>query len=168
MFERSKQSAAVLILLLAVVLLVGGCGSGSDETTTTVSGVTPTVPTNPSAGGGSDLLGTQLKTTADTPAEYVEAMNQAQPVILLFYVPGGVDDLKVLQNLSALQPQFPNYRFLIYDYSIPDAYGDLSSLLAVNYPPELVLVDGTGTIREIWNGFVDEGTLNQSLVNLGA
>ncbi len=41
------------------------------------------------------------------------------------------------------------------------------ALLEVGYPPELVLVDGLGIPREIWNGYVDEGTLNQSLVNLG-
>ena len=46
-------------------------------------------------------------------------------------------------------------------------YGDLSTLLKVQYPPKVVLVDGTGTIQEIWNGYVDEGSLNQSLVNLG-
>jgi len=46
-------------------------------------------------------------------------------------------------------------------------YGDLSTLLGVTYPPELILIDRAGIIRQVWNGFVDEGSLNQSLVNLG-
>jgi hypothetical protein len=40
-------------------------------------------------------------------------------------------------------------------------------LLKVDYPPAVLLVDSTGTVDSVWNGFVDVGTLNQSLVNLG-
>jgi len=88
-------------------------------------------------------------------------------VVLLFYVPGSTDDVQVMDSLSILQPEFDQYVFLLYDYSKPAAYGDLSTLLNVNYPPELVMVDGLGIVRRIWNGFVDEGTINQDLVNLG-
>ena len=65
-----------------------------------------------------------------------------------------------------LQDLFPDFCYLIYNYDDPDSYGDLSTLLEVNYPPELIFIDGTGTIQEIWNGFVDWEVVNQCLTNL--
>lgn len=167
MSGRRTHVMLVLIVLLSAAALSWGCGSGQAIVTSSSVVVTATVPAGGSAGNANDLVDTQLKTTEDTPSEYVEAVKQGRPVVILFYVTGSVDDAKVLENVTLLQDAFEGYLFLLYDYKTPGAYGDLSTLLKVNYPPELVLVDGTGTIRGIWNGYIDEGTLNQSLVNLG-
>jgi hypothetical protein len=167
MSGRRTHFIVMLIVLLSAAALSWGCGGGSATTTSSSIIVTPTVPTGGSAGKANDLLHTQLKTTADTPSEYVDAIDQGRPVVVLFYVTGSVDDAKVLENVTQLQQAFSDYVFLLYDYKTASAYGDLSTLLKVNYPPELILFDGTGTIQEIWNGYIDEGTLNQSLVNLG-
>ena len=169
MSGRVRHVTAALIVVVIAGTLMWGCGGAEEPGATSLGGI---VTTGPSGGSGSadrasELLGTQLKTTEDTPIEYVGAVEQGRPVVLLFYVAGGADDTKVLDSINRLQPGFPDYVFLLYDYKMTGAYGDLSTLLGVSYPPELVLVDGTGTIREVWNGYVDEGTLNQSLVNLG-
>jgi len=155
-----------LMLLLVAAVFVTSCGGGAEETTTT----TPPITSGPVTGPGldtPDLVGTEIAPTEDTPQEYVEAMEQARPVVMLFYVPGGADDTKVLDSLSRLESAFSDYVFLFYDYKAPGAYGDLSTVLDVDYPPEVVMVDGSGVVRTIWNGFVDEGTLNQALVDLG-
>jgi hypothetical protein len=158
----------VFLLLLAwAAVVVAGCGGDEETTTTTKKAVAAVVQSGGPRDSTEDVLGKPLQTSDATPAEYTEAVEQGRPVVLLFYVPGSVDDVQVLDSLTALQTEFDEYVFLVYDYSMPSAYGDLSTLLDVNYPPELVLVDGLGIPREIWNGFVDEGTLNQSLVNLG-
>jgi hypothetical protein len=167
MSGRRTHFVAVLIVLLSAAALSWGCGGGTATTTSSSIVVTPTVPSDGSAGKANDLVGTQLETTEDTPSEYVEAVKQGRPVVVLFYVTGSVDDAKVLENVTQLQQAFSDYVFLLYDYKTASAYGNLSTLLKVNYPPELILVDGTGTVQEIWNGYIDEGTLNQSLVNLG-
>jgi hypothetical protein len=168
MSGRSRHLMAILLLLLAVALVVWGCGGGEEVTTTSLTGgVTTTLPSGGSSSSADKLLDKPLATTEDTPGEYLDAVDQGRPVVLLFYVTGGTDDTKVLDSVTQLQAAFQDYVFLLYDYSAPDAYGDLSTLLKVNYPPELVLVDGVGNVKEIWNGYVDEGTLNQSLVNLG-
>ncbi|MFH0917453.1 MAG: hypothetical protein V1912_13545 [bacterium] len=167
MSGRSTLLAVLIVLLLAATLSLG-CGGGDEViTTSSTIAVTPTLPPGGSTGTVNDLLFTSLTTTEDTPREYVEAVEQGRPVVLLFYVTGSADDASVLESLTRLQSAFGDYVFLLYDYKTPSVYGDLSTLLKVSYPPELVLVDGTGTIQEIWNGYVDEGTLNQSLVNLG-
>lgn len=167
---RERCVTAILVAVVLLALLAWGCAGGGQSTSTS-SGILDTTtlvpPGNGSAGGGSQLLLTQLKTTEDTPTAYVDAVAQGRPIVLLFYVAGGADDMQVLESLTRLQPAFEDYVFLIYDYKMATEYGDLSTLLRVSYPPELVLVDDTGTIREIWNGYVDEGTINQSLVNLG-
>ncbi len=164
---RSRQSAVALILLFLVTTLAWGCGGDSDQTTTTRSVRTTTTAASSGQSGTEALIGTQLKTTEDTPEEYVEAVRASQPIAILFYVAAGVDDQRVLENIDSLQSEFPGYAFLLYDVADPEAYGDLSTLLKVDYPPAIILVDGTGTIDSVWNGYVDVGTLNQSLVNLG-
>ncbi len=165
MSRPSRKQVGFLLLVMSVALFVAGCGSGGeDETTTTGLPVVTTVP--PASGSdGSDLIDRPVAVTDDTPADFVEAYG-SKPLVVLFYVPGGTDDVSVFESLYRLIPSFGNYVFLMYDYKVPDAYGDLSSLLAVEYPPQIVLIDREGLVREVWNGYVDEGTLNQSLVNL--
>jgi hypothetical protein len=169
MSGRSRQWAVVLLVVTGLTLFLAGCGvgGGSSTTSSSLANTTRTTAT-PSVGSAiEDLLLTKLATTKDTPEEYVAAIGQARPVVLLFYVPGNVDDTKVKEAFDAVQPDFPDYTFLTYDYKSPSAYGNLSMLLKVNYPPEIVLVDKAGTVRSIWNGYVDEGTLKQCLINLG-
>ncbi len=168
MSRRGTYLTVVLLLAALAAVVLVGCSGGDEETTTTNKrAVTTTERAGGSGTSANEVLGKPLEITDSTPTEYVEAIEQGRPVVLLFYVPGSTDDVQVLDNLSTLQPDFDQYVFLLYDYSKPAAYGDLSTLLKVNYPPELVLVDGLGIVRRIWNGFVDEGTINQDLVNLG-
>jgi hypothetical protein len=182
MSGRYRQQSVFLLLVLLVALLACSCfGGGGEEPATTIGGVTATTATG--GGGGApteEIMGTQLlapdqepiveeviRTTEDTPAEVVDALTQGKAIVLLFYVPGGADDVSVLKSLKRLETSFRDYKFLQYDYKAPDAYGDLSTILAVGYPPELILIDRTGVIQDVWNGYVDDGTLNQRLVNLG-
>jgi hypothetical protein len=166
MTRRRKRQSSALLLLLALALLVTlfaiGCG-GEEKKTATTRGAVTTLPSGP--GGGGSVLGGNIITTEDTPSAFVEAYG-VKPIVVLFYVPGAVDDLKVMETLEALENSFSTYVFLAYDYKTPDAYGNLSSLLDVGYPPEVILIDRQGVIQEVWNGYVDEGTLNQALVNL--
>jgi hypothetical protein len=173
MSVRSRQLALVVSVAIGLAVFLTGClgGGGSTSTTSTsVSGTTQvsTVAAGSSVGNAVEaLLETKLATTQDTPEAYVAAVGQARPVAMLFYVPGSVDDSKVLETFKTVQADFPDFTFLTYDYKNPESYGDLSLLLQVNYPPEIVLIDKAGTIRQIWNGYVDEGTLKQCLINVG-
>ena len=168
MSGRRAHVGGILLIAAFAGALSWGCGGGQTTTTATAGLVPTTVPFVAGSESVADaLLLTKLKTTVDTPTEYVDAVDQGHPVVLLFYVTGSVDDAKVLDTVTRLQPAFQDYVFLLYDYKTPSAYGDLSTLLKIRYPPELVLVDGTGTIRAIWNGYVDEGSLNQGLVTIG-
>jgi hypothetical protein len=112
------------------------------------------------------MVGVSLKVTANTPADVKSALEQHKPVVLLFYAPGGSDDSKVLQALTALTPRFPTAFISQYDYKAPDTYGDLGQVLQVGYLPTTVLIDASATVTQVFSGYVDEGTLNQSLVNL--
>jgi len=160
-----------------VALLAVGCGGGGDDKTTTTK---KTTATTEAAGGsvdepadvqigppdGEPLVDDYIPTTNDTPSDFVAALGKGAPIVLLFYVTGGADDAVVMESLDRLEPSFSRFEFFRYDYSLPDKYGDLSTLLGVTYPPELILIDRSGIIRDRWTGYVDEGTLNQGLVNL--
>jgi hypothetical protein len=176
MSGRNRQWTLVLLVVIGLTTFLWGCGGGGsgagsiDDGSATGKIATNTTRTTAAQTVGSaveNLLLTKLATTEDTPEEYVAAIGQARPVAILFYVPGGVDDTKVLEAFNAVQADFPDITFLSYDYKSPQSYGDLSMLLQVNYPPELVLVDRGGTVRNIWNGYVDDGSLKQCLINLG-
>lgn len=167
---RWAAQGTAIVVLGAFVLT--GCGGGGGTTTTT--SVTPS--TQASAGGAatattaapatSPLIGTSLKVTANTPADVKSALEQHKPVVLLFYVPGGSDDARVQQSLTTLTPQFPAAFISQYDYRAPDTYGDLGQVLQVGYLPTTVFVDASATVTQVFSGFVDEGTLDQTLVNV--
>lgn len=165
MSGRSRYQFGVLVLIILVALLALGCGGGDEKTTTTKARVVTTAAPSSSGSAADELIGTTVKPTEDTPGEFVDAYG-VRPIVLLFYVPGGTDDISVSETLNALAPSFNKYLFLVYDYKAPEAYGDLSSLLKVDYPPALILIDRDGVIDGVWNGYIDEGTMNQALVNL--
>jgi hypothetical protein len=175
---RSRHKLWVLLLVLVVALLEAGCFGGGEETPSTVATVPASVPSGAGSASGLDdvqivppdgepVAADCIFTTDDTPQDFVAALTQSHPIVLLFYVSGGTDDAAVMESLDRLSPSFTGYVFLQYDFSRPDDYGDLSTLLGVTYPPELALIDRSGIIRKVWNGYVDDASLNQSLVNLG-
>jgi len=155
-----------LVLMLAVA--IAGCGGGGDEATTTTVQVPPSGADTTVAPGGSfdDLIGQPLVTTSETPAEITDAISQHLPIVILFYVPGGTDDSAVLDELKALQTEYPDVTFALYEYSDPASYGDLGVLIKVDYLPQTVFIDTRGIIYDIQTGYIDQGTLNQQVVNI--
>ncbi len=157
-------------LVLAVAAAVAGCGGGSDEATTTTVQAPPgtggAVTTVSPAGSFVDFIGQPLVTTGETPAKVTDAISQHLPIVILFYVPGGADDSAVLDEIKALQTKYTDVTFALYDYKDPTSYGDLGILLKVDYPPQTVFIDTQGTIYDIRTGYIDEGTLNQQVVNI--
>jgi hypothetical protein len=166
MMIRTRQVSALVLLLALSVLVLYGCGGGGEVTTTTsINGSTPTSSsTGPTA--SDSHVGEGVSLTDSLPTEFVEAYGK-RPIVVLFYVPGGTEDESVLKSLQELGSSFSDYVFLLYDYSVPEAYGDLSAVLDIEYQPQVTMIDRLGTRRQVWNGYVDKGTLNQSLVDLG-
>jgi hypothetical protein len=105
--------------------------------------------------------------TANLPKNFKDAVTQKRAMVILFYVPGQVDDSKVLASIQALAPSFPKYAFLLYNTQDPVSYGSLATLLNVNYPPEVVLISSDLQSVKVLTGYQDQGSLNQYLVNLG-
>lgn len=157
MCGRSAYWTSVLFLCLCLVVLTSGClFGGDDETTTTTRAANNTSATSEKPLGTSD----------DLPEAFTQAF-QMRPLVILFHVPGNADDAAVLDTINRLRTSFGRYVFLTYDYKAPDAYGGLAQLLNVKSVPFVALIDGAGVLQKTFSGFVDEGTLNQALVNLG-
>jgi hypothetical protein len=159
MFARSVYWTSVLFLCLCLLLLTSGCLFGGDDSTTTAPPVTTPV-------GGTGTTEKPLGSTDDLPDAWTQAF-ETRPIVVFFYVPGSADDASVLATVNRLRTSFDRYLFLTYDYKDPDAYGGLAQLLNVASVPFLALVDESGVLRKSFSGYVDEGTLNQALVNLG-
>ena len=170
---RDEADSRLLVLLVAIGLAVflWGCGGGGGESTTDYERPRrpPAPPRRSSVGSAvEDLLADQA---GRDPGHARGVCGGGRPGPT-----GGHPLLRAGQRgrrkgagepSRRVQADFPDYTFLTYDYKNPSAYGDLSMLLQVNYPPEIVLIDRAGTVRNIWNGYVDEGTLKQCLINLG-
>lgn len=167
MTKEPCKGARLLVLLVLLGLVITSVACGATETPTTTTRRSPAVTGSGSAKPPSaELVGKTIQPTEHSPAEFVEACGVA-PVVVLFYVPGNADDARVFENVKRLTQSFPNYVFLIYDYKQPALYGDLASLLSADYLPQLVLIDKSGVVRDVWHGYIDEGSLNQKLVDLG-
>jgi hypothetical protein len=166
MMGRTCRIAAVLACVGLLASMLTGCSGSGEDTVTTVSSATPTSETAST---------TEFSMTTDTvstlidgiPSQYVDAIGN-RPIVVLFYEPGGVEDEKVLTALQSLTTSFSSYTVLMYDYRVPDAYGDLPQDMQIGYLPYMVLIDRNGDTRAVWQGYVDKGTLNQSLLNLGS
>ncbi len=171
MMRRVYGLVAMLLCFGLVSFVLAGCFGGGSE---------PTVTPGESTVSSSDTTLTDQSTTTDSdtstsegpvlvdglPREYVESLGN-RPIVVLFYVPGGIDDEKVLASVRESESVYISYTFLMYDYRMPDAYGDLAQQLEIDYPPHVVLLDRHGAVRSVWSGFVDKATLNQTLVALG-
>lgn len=171
--QRKTALAGVVIaaLLVTMALSAVGCGGGGDETaaTDTTAPAVVAPPTTVTAGppkAFADLVGTTLTASEETPAEVRTGLEQHQPMVIAFYVTGGTDDTVVLDSLDALALRFSDVDFHLFDYKQPAAYGDLSALLDVDYPPQVAFIDARGTVRAVTSGYADEGTLNQNVVNI--
>jgi hypothetical protein len=163
--RRTRGLSAVLLCIGLVACVLVGCFGGGQEPVDTASAVT--VPSSATTASTLYVTTTQPSTLVDgLPSEYVASLGK-KPILVLFYVPGQVDDEKVLSAVRALRSSFGSYTFLTYDYRFPAAYGDLSQKLKIDYPPHIVLIDRTGVPSSVWSGYVDKDTLNQSLINLG-
>jgi len=173
----------LLVVVGSALIAVGslaGCGGEEEQpTTTTSTAVTTTSSTTTTLADGettttvtSEADETTTTTVATSvlldglPVAYLDSLGR-RPIVVLFYVPGEVDDEEVVDSVRELRSTYPTYTFLIYDYKLPDAYGDLADLLMVNYQPHISLIDRNGFVQRVWSGFVDKGTLNQTLIDLG-
>ena len=173
MSERSRHPGT-LVLVLGLLIWLVAFGCGGDEGTPTTVATTGTA--SPAASTTTFVPATTTSATSGTsatsdlvdgmPAKYVESFGR-RPIVVLFYVPGGVEDEKVLQVVNELSATFREYTFLTYDYRVPAAYGDLAQALKITYQPQLVLIDAQANKYKVWSGYVDKGTLSQSLINLG-
>jgi hypothetical protein len=165
--------AALLCFGLVSFVLVGCFFDGDDggESTDTTAGTTvpsdgSTTSEDPSATDSTSSTTEGPVLVNGLPREYVESLGM-RPIVVIFYVPGGIDDEKVLKSVRESQTVYGNYTFLVFDYRTPNRYGDLAQELGVDYPPHVVLIDRNGVVRTVWSGFVDKATLNQTLLTLG-
>lgn len=161
--------AALLAVTMAGAALFVGCGGGgstSDETSTTLPPDPVTTVVSVPSKALSDLVGTKLTATAETPKEAKDSLERHTPMVVAFYFTGGTDDTVVLDSLNALALRFSEVDFYTYDYKMSAAYGDLARQLHVGYPPQVAFVDSNGVIQGATSGYADEGTLNQLVTNI--
>ena len=161
--------ALILLTLLTGAVAASGCGGGAEaQETTTTTLAAAAAPGEPAAEviPHEELAGSYLELNEETPLEVQEAVEQGQPMVILFYVNGGEDDMRVRESVDAVAGDYPEIRFLSYDFKDPESYGNLGRKLRVDYPPQLMFINEDGLINKVISGYVDQGTLFQSVANI--
>ncbi|HZJ02111.1 MAG TPA: hypothetical protein VFE20_00280 [Thermoleophilia bacterium] len=160
--------ALILLTLLIGAVAASGCGGGAEAQETTTTLAAAAAPAEPAVEviPHEELAGSYLELNEETPPEVQEAFEQGQPMVILFYVSGGEDDMRVRESVDAVATDYPEIRFLSYDFKDPESYGNLGRKLRVDYPPQLMFINDEGLINKVISGYVDQGTLFQSVANI--
>ncbi|MHB0914302.1 MAG: hypothetical protein ACYC5A_00020 [Thermoleophilia bacterium] len=167
MNRTHKLLAAVLIMALAVFLFAG-CGGDEEETApppkaekkSSNKEVTLEASEMPES-----LVGQAVVPTKDSPEDFVQAIDDKQPIVVTFYMPAPFDDSEVRSSVMTLEGRYRGQvEFFSYLYSDAQSYKDLVTLLSVDSTPTVVIINRQGTIQRAWTGFVDEPSIEQGIV----
>jgi len=105
MSQRCCRTAIVALVFTLAAALLLAC-SGADTVTTTFNpGVTASSSPTTSLFEVSTTVAPGAGLIDGLPAEYVAAYGQ-RPIVILFYVPGGVEDEQVLRTAQTLSNSF--------------------------------------------------------------
>lgn len=154
--------AVIALLVLVVGYRVVGSGSGGG-TNAPVLGTPVAVPTHVAT---PTPAGARVVTDAQTPAAVTAALRNQEIVVVGFVMRGQADDDAVaaaIAGLAAPSQAIAGVRYLVYDVTSGDTYGDLATLLGVTSTPSVVIIGADGRIANTWTGYVDQSVIAAAL-----
>lgn len=182
----------VVIVAVAVVLALGlaGCGGGTEETAVPIDASAPAAGAETSASAETSDTASEgevfypFPVTEETPASIKSALDNGEPMILLFFDADQkvTDDVRKQINTAAKEAEIDLYTFNMGEYATVDAEGmievDEEALkadpagqalvatareLGVAFVPFTVIVDYQGQVVFKQAGFIDAGLLERQV-----
>ena len=163
--SRFLRISATMLLLAVVAVVFSACG-GSDQQSAAPAApsATSTSKAAISANKPESLIGTVISPTDESPKDFRSSLASNRPVVVLFYMTGTTDDNQVRSSIQSLQNRYKgNVDFYVYLYTDAEGYGDLASLLKVDSPPSVIMINKHRQVQRAWSGFVDEKSLEQGV-----
>jgi hypothetical protein len=154
-------AVAVLVVVMAIRLL--GSGASGGGASAPVLGTPLAVPTHVAT---PTPPGARVLTDAQTPAAVTNALRNQEIVVVGFVIRGQADDDAVaaaIAGLASPQQSIAGVRYLVYEVSSGDRYGDLATLLGVTSTPSVVIIGSDGRIANTWTGFIDQSVISAAI-----
>jgi hypothetical protein len=165
--RRTVIIGAVVALLVVVAIIrfagSGGGSSGSNGTVAQSLGAPTAVPVHVAS---VTPPGARVQTDAQTPAVITDALRNQEIVVIAFVMKGQADDDAVasaIAGLAAPQQSIAGVKYVVYDVSKGNHYGDLATILGVTSTPSVVIIGSDGKIANSWTGFVDGAVIQAAL-----
>ncbi len=166
--NRSFLIAVVLILVCGVAILGGVTAIrvlAQDGTTT----APVTADTNMNTAGSYGITGYSeltLEPTEDTPDFIAKPLEKQRGVILLVYVRGASADEEMLANFNRVKSIYQSQAsFFNFEARKVKELGDVLTQLKVNAPPMLAVIEGDGTVAQLYTGWVGQKVMEQVVGN---
>jgi hypothetical protein len=157
--------AVVALLVVVAVVRFAGAGSGGSSTPAVAHSLgSPT--SAPVHVASATPVGARVQTDAQTPAAITSALRNQEIVVVAFVMKGQADDDAVaaaVAGLAAPQQSIAGVKYVVYDVSQGDHYGDLATILGVTSTPTVVIIGSDGKIANVWTGFVDASVIQAAL-----
>ncbi|MBA2443071.1 MAG: hypothetical protein H0V53_11800 [Rubrobacter sp.] len=197
--RRSSFRLVLVFAGLSLLLLAAACGGEEEEAVDPPEVTTPDAGTPESEPGGTTVeTGTQAEGIVDTPLaldedlpippDFRAAYGREAPIAVQFYkedegafYPQGLGvDQTVDGAVRALQSEYPQVEFFIYDIDEPGEgqtteqlqrgeYGTLAAQLGVGYTPYVALLAPRGEeyyYENVFQGYVPQEVLDQALFDV--
>jgi len=166
--NRSFVIAVVLVLVCGLAILGGVTAIrvlAQDGTTTTTT-VTPTDNNTAGSYGIAGYSELKLEPTADTPEFIATPLEDQRGVILLVYVSGASGDEEMLANFNKVKTMYQSQAsFFNFEARKVDQLGDVLTQLKVNSPPMLAVIQGDGTVAQLYTGWIGQKVMEQVVAN---
>ncbi len=163
--SRFLRISATMLLLAVVAVVFSACG-GSDQQSAAAPGslATSTSKAAISTNKPESLIGNMISPTNQSPKDFSSSLASNRPVVVLFYMTGTTDDNQVRASILSLQNRYKgDVDFYVYLYTDAEGYGDLATLLKVDSPPSVIMINKQRQVQRAWSGFVDEKSLEQGV-----
>ena len=163
--NRAFLLTAGLILVFGAVIF----GAVMGARVLAASGTPTTVPPNSldafntvSSYGITGYPPLTLVPTAETPTFIKQRLAEKRGIVLLVYVDGAADDMEMLQSFQAVKAQYAaDSSFLQFEARKTSELGDTLQLLHVYDPPILAVIQGDGTVFELYTGWIGRAVMEQ-------
>jgi hypothetical protein len=162
--NRSFLVAVVLVLLCGLAILGGYTAirvfAQENSTITTPTGQTDYNKTGSYGMAGYAPL--TLEPTDATPEFITTPLNDQRGIILLVYVQGAGADDEMLANFNKVKAMYQSQAsFFNFEAHKVAELGDVLAQLKVSSPPILAVIQGDGTVAQLYTGWIGEKVMEQ-------
>ena len=170
-FKRNRTFLVGAVLIVVVgALLFGGVVAvrvmASPGTTPAPAATQPASYNSVSSFGMTGYAPLTLKPTADTPEFITKRLDEKRGIVLLVYVQGAADDMEMLSYFNDIKGGYAaDSSFFSFEARESKQLGDTLAQLRVSDPPILAIINGDGTVSQLYTGWIGSKVMEQEIAD---